>query len=243
MSLVSDDPLEIYLLGQIPLEDALALQRRLVYDLGERNGGALIVCEHPASISVGRAGSRAHIRADDDELREMALPVRWVNRGGGCLLHLPGQLAVYVVLPLVRRGLNLGSYVGRLHDVLLDILTEFDLKARTSPERSGVFLGHARVGSVAVAVNRWIASYGLTLNVGPYMAPFDLLDEPGLEGWPLRQTSMEAQRGRIAPMAKVRESVIRHVETRFGLERHHIYTDHPLVRSKSPTNAYTACLG
>ena len=44
----------------------------------------------------------------------------------------------------------------------------------------GVFLGHARVASVGVAVNRWIAYHGLTLNVGPFLEPFELLDEPGL---------------------------------------------------------------
>src|SRR3954469_25207423 len=76
----TSDPLEIYLLGEVDFDDAQKLQRRLVYDLGERTGGALILCEHPPTISVGRSGSRAHIRPDDDELRERDLPIRWVNR-------------------------------------------------------------------------------------------------------------------------------------------------------------------
>ena len=65
----------------------------------------------------------------------------------------------------------------------------------------------------------------------------------GLEGRPLRQTSMEAQRQRSAPMAKVREALIRAVEARFALERHHVYTDHPLARPKARPHAYVSSLG
>ncbi len=237
------DPLEIYLLGVVPLDDILKLQRRLVYDLGETRGGALILCEHPPSISVGRSGSRAHIQADDEELREIGLTMRWVNRGGGCVVHLPGQLSAYLVMPLQPRGLNLGRYVETLHAVLIDVLAEFDLHARTWPDQPGVFLNYARVGSVGVAVNRWIASYGMTLNVGPFLGPFEILKEPGIARYSLRQTSMEAQRQRAAPMAKVRESLIRHIELRFHLERHHLYTDHPLVRAKARPHVYVPSAG
>ena len=59
------------------------------------------------TISVGRSGSRAHIRPDDQALREAAIRVHWVNRGGGCVLHLPGQLVAYLALPLHPLGLNL----------------------------------------------------------------------------------------------------------------------------------------
>ena len=34
----------------------------------------------------------------------MGVAVRWVNRGGGCVLHLPGQLAGYLALPLAALG-------------------------------------------------------------------------------------------------------------------------------------------
>ena len=199
--------LEIYLLGLVDFDDIQQLQRRLVYDLGERQGagGALVLCEHPPTISVGRSGSRAHILADDDELRSRGLPVRWVNRGGGCVLHLPGQLAGYLALPIGRAGLDVSSYLDRLHAVLVEVLAEFDLPAATEPGRPGVFLGNARVASVGVAVGRWIAYHGFTLNVSTFLEPFGLIEGP-------RQTSMESRRQRPAPMAKVREAVIRRVE-------------------------------
>jgi lipoyl(octanoyl) transferase len=239
----SPPPLQIFLLGLVDFEDAQSLQRRLVYDLGEEGGGALILCEHPPTISIGRSGSRMHIRADDDELRERGIRVYWVNRGGGCVLHLPGQLAGYLALPLRPLGLHVGSYLQGLHCSIVAALEEFDLPGRSRPDLPGVFLGHARVASIGIAVNRWIAYHGFTLNVGAYLEPFDLLEEFDPNFLPLRQTSMESRRQRPAPMAKVRESLVRQIESIFGLERHHVYTDHPLVRRKVRSHVYAQSLG
>jgi lipoyl(octanoyl) transferase len=54
---------------------------------------------------------------------------------------------------------------------------------------------------------------------------------------------MEARRQRPAPMAKVREAVIRQVERVFGLEQHHLYSNHPLIRRKTRSHVYAQSLG
>ena len=135
-------------------------------------------------------------------------------------------------------------YVDGLQNAVVGVLDEFDLKGTTRPDAPGVFLGHARVASVGIAVNRWIAYHGLTLNVGPFLEPFEMiLDEPGVGSDPLRQTSMESRRQRLTPMPKVREALIRRLETEFGLERHHIYTHHPLIRRKVFDHVYAPSAG
>jgi len=69
--------LQTYLLGTVSFEDALALQRRLVYQVsGERSQAALIVCEHPPIITIGRQGSRAHLQLEPEDLRPRRWPVR-----------------------------------------------------------------------------------------------------------------------------------------------------------------------
>jgi lipoyl(octanoyl) transferase len=243
MSSPPSSPLEVYLLGLVDFEEVQQLQRRMVYDLGERGGASLLLCEHPPTISVGRSGSRVHIVADDAELRALGIKAHWVNRGGGCVLHLPGQLAAYFALPLAPPALDLQRYLDGLHSAVLRVLEEFDLSGSRDPALPGIFLGNARVATVGVAVNRWIAYHGLTLNVGPFLEPFDLIEEPGAGPFPLRQTSMEARRQRPAPMPKVREALIRHLEAVFGLERHHVYSDHPLIRRKVRAHVYAQSPG
>jgi lipoyl(octanoyl) transferase len=237
-------PLEVYMLGLVDFEDAQQLQRRLVYDLGERGGAALILCEHPPTISVGRSGSRTHIGPDDSTLRSLGVNVHWVNRGGGVVLHLPGQVSAYFSVSLDRLGLNVQNYLTGLHAAVLGVLDEFELKGATRRDLPGVFLGQARVATVGVAVNRWVAYHGLTLNVGPYLVPFELLlEEPGIGGFPLQQTSMESRRQRLTPMPKVREALVRNLETVFGLARHHVYTHHPLIRRKVLAHVYAPSSG
>ena len=228
----------------VDFTDAQRLQRRLVYDLGERPGAALILCEHPPTITVGRSGSRAHILPDDNELRSLGIKVHWVNRGGGCVLHLPGQVSAYLALSLDRFQLDLNAYLGLLGETVLSLLEEFELKGNIRNDHSGVFLGNARVASFGLAVNRWIVYHGFTLNVDPFLEPFDLiLEEPGIGGIPLRQTSMQARRQRMTPMPKVREALIRKIEESFGLTRHHLYTKHPLIRPKVFTHVYAPSQG
>ncbi len=231
------------MLGLVDFAELQQLQRRIVYELGEQGGAAVILCEHPPTIGVGRGGSRAHIVPDDETLVGMGIRTFYVNRGGGCVLHLPGQLAAYVLMPLESVGLTVQGYVGRLHDTILGVLQEFDLAGSTRSDLPGVFSGPARIASVGIAVNRWIAYHGLTLNVGPYLELFDLLEEPGIGGGPLRQTSMESRRQRATPMPKVRESLIRKIEESFGLHQHHIYTHHPQVRRKVLTHVYAPSAG
>jgi lipoyl(octanoyl) transferase len=238
-------PLDVYLLGVVGFQDVQRLQRRLVYDLGEGAGaGALVLCEHPPTITIGRSGSRAHIRLDDDELRGAGIPVHWIARGGSCIVHWPGQLAAYIVLPLARLGLDLHDYLYGLNRVALGVLADFDIKGQTRPEAPGVFLGYARVASVGIAVSQWIAYHGLTLNVGLDMEPFEwLLDEPGIGSYRLHQTSMEARRQRPAPMAKVREALIREVEQEFHLAQRHLFTNHPLLRREARRHVHVPSLG
>lgn len=237
-------PLEVYLLGLVDFDEAQLLQQRLVYDLGESEAaGALVLCEHPPTISIGRSGSRAFIAADDEELKRLGINVRWVNRGGGTSLHLPGQLNAYLALDLSRARLGLRDYLDGLNRAVVALLNEFGLKGVAKPDGGGVFIGNAKVASIGVAVKRWIAYHGVTVNVGPFLEPFQILDEPGPDGGRLRLTSLEAQRQRPAPMPKVRESFIRHLESTFNLSRHHVYTDHPMVRRKARLHAYAQSLG
>lgn len=182
---------------------------------------------------MGRAGSRAHILADDDELRAWGVQVRWVNRGGGCVLHMPGQLTAYLVLPLERFRLDVGAYLDAISRVLQGVLTEFDLGKAARCDPGGALLCGARVASLGVAIRRWISYYGFTLNVGPFLAPFELIEDIGPMGVPIAATSMEAIRQRPAPMSKVRESLLRHVEMVFGMERHVLFTSHPMIRREA----------
>src|SRR5262249_20903219 len=138
----ADLALQAYLLGSVEFEAALALQRRLVYQVaGEPHQAAVLLCEHPPLITVGRQGSRAYILCEAEELRARRWPVRWVNRGGGCILHTPGQLAIYPIVALNHLGLGLKEYLERLQTVVLALLDDFSIAGETRPGHGVIWGG------------------------------------------------------------------------------------------------------
>jgi lipoyl(octanoyl) transferase len=230
-----DTALQVYLLGVVDFEAALGLQRRLVYEVaGERTRAALILCEHPPLITVGRQGSRAHILCDAGELRARQWQVRWVNRGGGCLLHAPGQLAIYPVLALDQFRLSIPQYLDRLHSALVALAADFSLEATADAGRPGVRVRGRLLAALGIAVREWVTYYGAALNVNPPLLPYRLV-RCGAEG---PMTSLERERrGPVRP-ALVRERFVEHFTSRFPFARVTVFTEHPSLGRKARRDAF-----
>jgi lipoyl(octanoyl) transferase len=223
--------LQVYLLGEVDFEAGLRFQRRLHYEIsGDRSRAALVLCEHPPLITVGRQGSRAHIRAEPEELRARQWRVRWVNRGGGTWLHVPGQLAVYPVLPLDQLGLGLEEYLQRLYGVIIDVLADFSITGVARESHPGICVGSRWIAPVGVAVRDWISYFGFCLNINPPLFPFRLVRSgPGEEP----ATSLERERhGRLRP-ALVRQLLIEQFGKRFAFARTAFFSNHPSLEGSA----------
>lgn len=233
----ADSVLQVYLLGSVEFEAALALQRRLVYQVsGALEQAALILCEHPPLITVGRQGSRAHILCEPPELRARQWPVRWVNRGGGCLLHLPGQLAVYPIISLETFRLGLQAYLERLQRVLLAVLDDFGIRGETHSSQAGIWVGPRPIAAIGVAVRDWVTYYGAVLNVNPALDAFRLVRSgPDRNGSFMTSLARE-RRGPVHP-AMVRQRLIENFAAIFPRARTSLFFDHPTLARKAPSDA------
>lgn len=209
-SVFRDTALETYLLPVTPWERVFQFQRRLAYEMGEppRRRAALILCEHPTILTVGRGGSRRHIPWDDDELRQREWPMRWTNRGGGCWLQTPGQLAAYPILPLRPTEFGLECYLESLYSALLGVVSDFGIPAARDAAKTGVVVADREIAGVGIAVTHWVAYHGCWLNVS---VPPDALDSLQVNPMAVRPaTCMLRERRLPVRMAAVRESFIRH---------------------------------
>lgn len=223
--------LEVHLLGVVDFDSAVFLQERLLYEISERTDtqGGLLICEHPPVITVGREGSISHILANEQELVSRQIDVRWLNRGGGCIVHAPGQLAVYPVVPLRRMRLGLEEYRGCLEHSVVDVCNELHIPAYRHRDKPGVWCRGGKFTELGVAVRSWVAYHGMHINVAPAMEHLELVESRSA-GSADRVMSLAASRVRRVPMHVVRESIVRHVARRLGYERYHVYTGHPLLR-------------
>jgi lipoyl(octanoyl) transferase len=235
----TEPALQVYLLGSVDFESALAWQRRLAYQVaGDRASAYLILCEHPPIITVGRQGSRGHIRFDLEELQLRGWRVRWVNRGGGCFLHLPGQLAVYPILALDHWGLGLQAYLEKLHQVLADVLADFSIPTMTVPGRPGLWVGGRLIAGFGLAVRDWVTYYGGLLNIDPDLEPFRRISCGGPAESPM--TSLVRERHGPLRHSLVRERLVEHFAARFGFPRVSLFFGHPALSTKALSNAVAA---
>jgi lipoyl(octanoyl) transferase len=220
-----DRTLQAYLLGCVPLESLLRLQRRLQFDVGgDRRQAALIVCEHPPGITVGRQGSRSHIQLEANELHLRGWPVRWVNRGGGCVLHVPGQLAVYPILPLDGLRLEIGAYVQRLGETIRALLADFSVHAHVRVDEHGVWVHDRLLAAVGVSVRDWISGHGAFINIHPALDLFRNVTTIAGETQPM--TSLVRERGGPVRPSLIRERFVEHFRARFGFTRVTLFTEH-----------------
>jgi lipoyl(octanoyl) transferase len=228
--------LEAYLLGTLPFDTVLALQRRLVYQVaGDSHRAALVLAEHPPIITIGRQGSRGHLLCEPQELRARQWQVRWVNRGGGCLLHLPGQLGIYPIVALNHLGLSIQEYLEHLHEIVLSVLADFSVRGEVRPGRAGIWVGGRLVAGIGVAIRDWVTYFGIALNVCPELTPFRLVRCGAASDGPM--TSIERERKGRLRMSMVRERFVEHFAARFQFPRTALFFDHPSLEKRARTNA------
>jgi lipoyl(octanoyl) transferase len=220
--------LRVYLLGATDFEAALALQHALADQVAhDRRASALVLCEHGPLITVGRNGGPGDIRCDHRELQARGWRVRWVNRGGGCLLHLPGQLSAYPILPLDRLGLGVEAYLAQLHRVVLAVLNDFNVRGEARPGQPGVWVGDRAIAAVGVAVRDWVAYHGLALNVEPDLVPFRMVRTGAPADGPMTSLARE-RRGPLRP-ALARERFVEHFTRVFGFADPDVFFSHPAL--------------
>ena len=207
-------------LGLIPYGPACELQRQLV---GARKSGAvpdvLLVCEHPHVITLGRNGSREHLRAGDRLLAQMNVEFHPTDRGGDITYHGPGQIVGYPILDLTEHRRDVRWYVEQLEEVMIHASANFGVAARRVEGRHGVWTGTPRseekLGALGVHLSRWVTSHGFAYNVSTDLRYFDLIVPCGIAG--ARATSLERILSRSMACSEVRARLASHFADIFEL--------------------------
>ncbi|HEU4671820.1 MAG TPA: lipoyl(octanoyl) transferase LipB [Candidatus Limnocylindrales bacterium] len=201
-------------LGRVPYRRAWELQRRLAAARADgRIDDQLLLLEHPAVLTLGRAADEDHVRAPAAELARRGIEVLRVERGGEVTYHGPGQLVAYPILALSRRSLLLRPLVRALEAALADTCATFGVDAGRREGQPGCWCDPEgarprKIGALGLRVERGVTYHGIALNVSVDLADFELIDACGLPG--TISTSIDRELGRVSEpsTAAVREAAI-----------------------------------
>ena len=199
----TDGPLVVIGLRRMGYGEAFDLQVRLRDECIESGGRAnyLMLVEHPPTITVGRTGESADVVARADRLAELGVEVVETNRGGQVTYHGPGQLVAYPIMSLRERGCDLHRYLRDLEAWLVGLCRDCGVEAHADSPHTGVWVEDRKIGSIGIAVRRWVTYHGVALNVSTDLSHFDLIVPCGLSGVAI--TSMEKELGTAPPLAEV----------------------------------------
>ena len=130
--------------------------------------------QHPPVYTYGVAGRAEHLPSIDT-----VIPVIKVDRGGQVTYHGPGQIVVYTLIDLRRRGLTVRSLVRSLEQAVIDTLAELEVHGERREGAPGVYVADAKVAALGLRIRNGCSYHGLSLNVDMDLSPFAAIDPCG----------------------------------------------------------------
>lgn len=141
----------------------------------------LWLVEHPPVYTQGMNGKPEHLLDVGD------IPLVKTDRGGQVTYHGPGQIVVYVLIDLRRRGLGVRQLVGLLEQAVIDLLTGYGIAAQTRRDAPGVYVQGKKIAALGLRVRHGCSYHGLSLNVAMNLAPFQRINPCGYAGLEVTQ--------------------------------------------------------
>jgi lipoyl(octanoyl) transferase len=175
-SLALRRPVVLRRLGLVPYDAAYDGMRRFTAARTAATPDELWVLEHPPVYTLGQAGKEEHL------LRATAIPVRRIDRGGQITYHGPGQVVVYALVDLRRRGLSVKRLVWLLEQAVIDLLAARGIAGARRAGAPGVYVGGAKIAALGLRVRGGASYHGLALNVDVDLTPYGDINPCGYAG-------------------------------------------------------------
>ncbi|MEC7709190.1 MAG: hypothetical protein VX902_00295 [Planctomycetota bacterium] len=219
----SQRSLSVWLAGRLQHEAYQSMAERIAWDVSEPNGRSptLIIYEPAAGITIGRLGSYTDIDISADELASKSLAVRFVGRGGGAVLHGPGQVGIALFAPMEKLGLSsndIGGFLERFEFGLELAIQSLSCSTTRDSNQPGIFGRSGLVAAVSFAVRRGVVWHGGFVNICPDMGLYRRIHTvPVAMGMKKRTMgSVQAEIRRKVRLQDARTAIVRSLADAFG---------------------------
>lgn len=141
----------------------------------------LWLTEHGSTYTLGL--NKKGVRLPDNDI-----PVINVDRGGKITYHGLGQIVIYCLIDLDRRGLKVRELVDIIENSIITLLAQHSITAINRKNAPGVYVNEKKVASVGLRLKNNCCYHGLSLNVDMDLSPFKDIDPCGYAGLEITQT-------------------------------------------------------
>lgn len=185
--------------------DALQIMQEIIKGIRQNERDETIwFLEHPSLYTAGTS-------ANNSDLLDSSFPIFGSQRGGKHTYHGPGQLVVYVMTDLKKRGNDVRVFVQTLEKWIIQTLKVFGLLGMRKPERVGVWLddekGERKIAAIGVRVTQGVTWHGLSLNVNPNLDHYNGIIPCGLKGYEVTSLQEEGIHTSVSQVIEVMKEV------------------------------------
>jgi lipoyl(octanoyl) transferase len=138
--------------------------------------------QHPPVYTQGVACRPEHL------LYNPGTPVIRTDRGGQITYHGPGQVIAYLLLDMRRLKLGVRELVRKMEGAVIDLLSEYDVRAEGRVDAPGVYVDGAKIAALGLKIKNGCCYHGLALNVEMDLTPFKAINPCGYAGLRVTQT-------------------------------------------------------
>ena len=169
-------PVRVKRLGRVPYLQTMESMRDFTARRTQATPDELWLLEHEPVYTLGQ-GATAPAPANGIALLRS-------DRGGEITYHGPGQVVLYALVDLARRGIMVKRFVWLLEQCVIDVVGE---GAERRPGAPGIYVSGAKIAALGIRVARGRAYHGLAVNVDMDLSPFAAIDPCGYPGLAVAQ--------------------------------------------------------
>jgi lipoyl(octanoyl) transferase len=167
-------------LGRTDYQATLTKMQAFTNSRTAKTDDELWLTEHDHVYTLGL--NRNNVRLPNNNI-----PVVNVDRGGKITYHGLGQVVIYLLIDLGRRGLKVRELVDIIEGSIIELLAGYAIKAATQKNAPGVYINNKKIASVGLRLKKNCCYHGLSLNVDMDLSPFSAIDPCGYVGLEMTQ--------------------------------------------------------
>lgn len=203
-------------LGKLEYVAATGIQNALHQMVSEGAPDTLLFVEHEPVLTLGASFLDEHLMFSEAQYAEKGIAIERTARGGDVTYHAPGQLTIYPIFDLAKRGKDVHRWMRDLEETQLRTLSAFGLEGYRLPPHTGAWCAGKKVAAIGVKIKKWVSMHGIALNCDLDLTPFGWIIPCGIREYGV--TSLSELLGRAVTVEDAKHAVLRAFADVFEME-------------------------